>query len=240
MNTPSQAREGLGSLCPLGPRWVPQPVGCPRTPGVSSTPGSAQTVAHISPEVLCVQRWWWLLGRPGHHGDPFLLQAAVSLGALCSPGAATTTFGPFLPLTDFWHQKNTDYNNSPFHISQCFVLKLSDLQVVNVGLFDQYFRLTGECPLCFVLFWVKASVPSGLPPSYADALLQAELSVCSQASSPEREEAGSGTAERAGLTPRTLSGRPGTEAAKCWAGGQSGPRAPGQDVSDSYFLKRES
>lgn len=46
--------------------------------------------------------------------------------------------------TDFWHQKNTDYNNSPFHISQCFVLKLSDLQSVNVGLFDQYFRLTGK------------------------------------------------------------------------------------------------
>uniref|UniRef100_A0A2K5LK60 Nischarin n=1 Tax=Cercocebus atys TaxID=9531 RepID=A0A2K5LK60_CERAT len=46
------------------------------------------------------------------------------------------------PLQDFWHQKNTDYNNSPFHISQCFVLKLSDLQSVNVGLFDQHFRLT--------------------------------------------------------------------------------------------------
>ncbi|XP_004676141.1 PREDICTED: nischarin isoform X1 [Condylura cristata] len=51
------------------------------------------------------------------------------------------------PLQDFWHQKNTDYNNSPFHISQCFVLKLSDLQAVNVGLFDQYFRLTGSCPV---------------------------------------------------------------------------------------------
>ncbi|XP_046308829.1 nischarin isoform X1 [Marmota monax] len=50
------------------------------------------------------------------------------------------------PLQDFWHQKNTDYNNSPFHISQCFVLKLSDLQSVNVGLFDQYFRLTGSSP----------------------------------------------------------------------------------------------
>ncbi|XP_053525242.1 nischarin isoform X2 [Artibeus jamaicensis] len=48
------------------------------------------------------------------------------------------------PLQDFWHQKNTDYDNSPFHISQCFVLKLSDLQTVNVGLFDQYFRLTGK------------------------------------------------------------------------------------------------
>uniref|UniRef100_A0A8C6RNA8 Nischarin n=1 Tax=Nannospalax galili TaxID=1026970 RepID=A0A8C6RNA8_NANGA len=51
------------------------------------------------------------------------------------------------PLQDFWHQKNTDYNNSPFHISQCFVFKLSDLQSVNVGLFDQYFRLTGSSPM---------------------------------------------------------------------------------------------
>ncbi|KAM6170317.1 nischarin [Rhynchocyon petersi] len=50
------------------------------------------------------------------------------------------------PLQDFWHQKNTDYNDSPFHISQCFVLKFSDLQSVNVGLFDQYFRLTGSSP----------------------------------------------------------------------------------------------
>lgn len=150
--------------------------GCLRTPGVSSTPSTAQTVEYISHEVLCVQRWWWLLSGPGHQGDPFLLQAAVYLGALCSPSTATTTVCPFLPVTDFWHQKNTDYNNSPFHISQCFVLKLSDLQVVNVGLFDQYFRLTGEWPLCFVLFWVKVGVPSGLPPSYVGALLQAELS----------------------------------------------------------------
>ncbi|XP_004581585.2 nischarin isoform X1 [Ochotona princeps] len=51
------------------------------------------------------------------------------------------------PLQDFWHQKNTDYNNSPFHISQCFVLRLSDLQSVNVGLFDQHFRLTGSSPM---------------------------------------------------------------------------------------------
>lgn len=64
------------------------------------------------------------------------------LGPSCSPGTAAATLGPFFS-TDFWHQKNTDYNNSPFHISQCFVLKLSDLQTVNVGLFDQYFRLTG-------------------------------------------------------------------------------------------------
>lgn len=82
-----------------------------------------------------------------------LLQAWPAQGThscwmqLCTPHAlctATTTLGPFFSITDFWHQKNTDYNNSPFHISQCFVLKLSDLQTVNVGLFDQYFRLTGE------------------------------------------------------------------------------------------------
>lgn len=89
------------------------------------------------------------LSGPGHQGGPFLLHAAAHLGTLCSPSTPTTMFAPFLSATDFWHQKNADYNNSPFHISQCFVLKLSDLHVVNVGLFDQYFRLTGEWPLCF-------------------------------------------------------------------------------------------
>ncbi|KAM9099056.1 nischarin isoform 1-T1 [Sarcophilus harrisii] len=48
------------------------------------------------------------------------------------------------PLLDFWNQRNSDYDNSPFHLSQCFVLKLNDLQSVNVGLFDQYFRVTGS------------------------------------------------------------------------------------------------
>lgn len=85
-----------------------------------------------------------LLQAQSAQGDPFLLDAAVHLGPSCFLCIATTTLGPFFSITDFWHQKNTDYNNSPFHISQCFVLKLSDLQTVNVGLFDQYFRLTGE------------------------------------------------------------------------------------------------
>lgn len=80
--------------------------------------------------------------QPAGRWDPFLLDSAVlDLGLSCSPGTAATAL---LSIADFWHQKNTDYNNSPFHISQCFVLKLSDLQTVNVGLFDQYFRLTGE------------------------------------------------------------------------------------------------
>ncbi|KAJ1111572.1 hypothetical protein NDU88_008894 [Pleurodeles waltl] len=44
---------------------------------------------------------------------------------------------------DFWNQKSADYETSPFHLSHCFTLKLVDLQSVNVGLFDQYFRFAG-------------------------------------------------------------------------------------------------
>ncbi|KAM8799860.1 nischarin [Eudromia elegans] len=46
--------------------------------------------------------------------------------------------------SDFWTQENSDCENSSFHLSCCFVLKLNDLQSVNVGLFDQYFRITGH------------------------------------------------------------------------------------------------
>uniref|UniRef100_A0A8C8RKB0 Nischarin n=1 Tax=Pelusios castaneus TaxID=367368 RepID=A0A8C8RKB0_9SAUR len=47
---------------------------------------------------------------------------------------------------DFWNQEKTvkTRENSSFHLSCCFVLKLNDLQSVNVGLFDQYFRITGH------------------------------------------------------------------------------------------------
>lgn len=45
---------------------------------------------------------------------------------------------------DFWNHENSDFENSSFHLSCCFVLKLNDLQSVNVGLFDQYFRITGH------------------------------------------------------------------------------------------------
>ncbi|KAM6325190.1 nischarin isoform 2-T2 [Podargus strigoides] len=44
----------------------------------------------------------------------------------------------------FWNKENSDCENSSFHLSCCFVLKLNDLQSVNVGLFDQYFRITGH------------------------------------------------------------------------------------------------
>lgn len=46
--------------------------------------------------------------------------------------------------SDFWDKENSDCENSSFHLSCCFVLKLNDLQSVNVGLFDQYFRITGH------------------------------------------------------------------------------------------------
>ncbi|XP_043408174.1 nischarin isoform X2 [Chelonia mydas] len=45
---------------------------------------------------------------------------------------------------DFWNQENSDCENRSFHLSCCFVLKLNDLQSVNVGLFDQYFRISGH------------------------------------------------------------------------------------------------
>ncbi|XP_065605684.1 nischarin isoform X3 [Cyrtonyx montezumae] len=45
---------------------------------------------------------------------------------------------------DFWDRKNSDCENNSFHLSCCLVLKLNDLQSVNVGLFDQYFRITGQ------------------------------------------------------------------------------------------------
>ncbi|XP_030314136.1 nischarin isoform X2 [Calypte anna] len=46
--------------------------------------------------------------------------------------------------SDFWNKENSDCENNSFHLSCCFVLKLNDLQSVNVGLFDQYFRITGH------------------------------------------------------------------------------------------------
>uniref|UniRef100_A0A8C3EQI8 Nischarin n=1 Tax=Corvus moneduloides TaxID=1196302 RepID=A0A8C3EQI8_CORMO len=50
----------------------------------------------------------------------------------------------YTSLTDFWNKENSDCENNSFHLSCCFVLKLNDLQSVNVGLFDQYFRITGR------------------------------------------------------------------------------------------------
>ncbi|XP_063147970.1 nischarin isoform X2 [Candoia aspera] len=43
----------------------------------------------------------------------------------------------------FWGTDLLDYEFSSFHLSPCLVLKLNDLHSVNIGLFDQYFRLTG-------------------------------------------------------------------------------------------------
>uniref|UniRef100_A0A670IMB7 Nischarin n=1 Tax=Podarcis muralis TaxID=64176 RepID=A0A670IMB7_PODMU len=45
---------------------------------------------------------------------------------------------------DFWSNGQLDYESSSFHLSYCLVLKLNDLHSVNIGLFDQYFRLAGR------------------------------------------------------------------------------------------------
>nr|XP_033781807.1 nischarin isoform X3 [Geotrypetes seraphini] len=44
---------------------------------------------------------------------------------------------------DFWNQKPSSFESSSFCLSYCLVLKLNDLQSVNIGLFDQYFRIAG-------------------------------------------------------------------------------------------------
>ncbi|XP_053150278.1 nischarin isoform X2 [Hemicordylus capensis] len=45
---------------------------------------------------------------------------------------------------DFWNKSLLDYEFTSFHLSCCLILKLNDLHSVNVGLFDQYFRLVGH------------------------------------------------------------------------------------------------
>ncbi|XP_062977214.1 nischarin isoform X2 [Elgaria multicarinata webbii] len=44
----------------------------------------------------------------------------------------------------FWNKGLLDYEFNSFHLSCCLVLKLNDLHSVNIGLFDQYFRLAGH------------------------------------------------------------------------------------------------
>ncbi|KAG5835863.1 hypothetical protein ANANG_G00248520 [Anguilla anguilla] len=42
-----------------------------------------------------------------------------------------------------WNWNPSNYEETDFIISYCFAMKLNDLQSVNVGLFDQYFRVVG-------------------------------------------------------------------------------------------------
>nr|XP_014344313.1 PREDICTED: nischarin isoform X3 [Latimeria chalumnae] len=49
----------------------------------------------------------------------------------------------FNDRSSIWNQKPLNYEKSSFHLSCCFVLKLNDLLSVNVGLFDQFFRIAG-------------------------------------------------------------------------------------------------
>ncbi|KAL4655830.1 nischarin isoform X1 [Arapaima gigas] len=45
-----------------------------------------------------------------------------------------------------WNWQPTENKETDFIISYCFTMKLQDLQSVNVGLFDQYFRVVGPSP----------------------------------------------------------------------------------------------
>ncbi|TRZ01620.1 hypothetical protein DNTS_022973 [Danionella cerebrum] len=45
-----------------------------------------------------------------------------------------------------WTWQPSELKNKNFLVSFCFTLKLKDLQSVNVGLFDQYFRVVGPSP----------------------------------------------------------------------------------------------
>ncbi|XP_043934821.1 nischarin [Protopterus annectens] len=49
----------------------------------------------------------------------------------------------FIEQTDFWNERSSICDDSGYHLSHCFVLKLNDVVSVNVGLFDQYFRIAG-------------------------------------------------------------------------------------------------
>ncbi|KAM4651591.1 nischarin [Discoglossus pictus] len=44
---------------------------------------------------------------------------------------------------DVWTKNKAFSASSSFHLFYCFTIKFSDLQSVNIGLFDQYFRITG-------------------------------------------------------------------------------------------------
>lgn len=50
----------------------------------------------------------------------------------------------YIDLAVMWTWQPSEHKDTDFLISFCFTLKLKDLQSVNVGLFDQYFRVVGE------------------------------------------------------------------------------------------------
>lgn len=63
----------------------------------------------------------------------------------CSSNQSRTlTLIHFIDLAVMWTWQPSEHKDTDFLISFCFTLKLKDLQSVNVGLFDQYFRVVGE------------------------------------------------------------------------------------------------
>uniref|UniRef100_A0A8C9SSW1 Nischarin n=1 Tax=Scleropages formosus TaxID=113540 RepID=A0A8C9SSW1_SCLFO len=53
---------------------------------------------------------------------------------------------PVSPSPVLWNWQPTEDQEADFIISYCFAMKLQDLHSVNVGLFDQYFRVVGPSP----------------------------------------------------------------------------------------------
>ncbi|NP_001123817.1 nischarin [Xenopus tropicalis] len=78
----------------------------------------------------------------------------------------------------YWRKRPA---RSPLQISFCFAIKFSSLQSVNIGLFDQYFRITGSSPSQVVTCLTRDSYSTH---SFIQQLMSA-LSLLARAPSPE-------------------------------------------------------
>ncbi|XP_063283139.1 nischarin isoform X1 [Pelobates fuscus] len=87
-------------------------------------------------------------------------------------------------LLDSWNQSKANTESSSYHLSYCFAIKFSDLQSVNIGLFDQYFRITGPSP-CHVVTCVTRD---GYNTHTFIQHLMSALSLLARAPSPEPAE----------------------------------------------------
>ncbi|XP_067908001.1 nischarin isoform X2 [Heterodontus francisci] len=87
--------------------------------------------------------------------------------------------------TGCWHkQLSFDCEQTSLLLSFCFVLKLNDLQSVHVGLFDQYFRITGPSAECIVACLTRDSYTTH---TFVQQLM-AVLSLLERTPSPEPVE----------------------------------------------------
>uniref|UniRef100_A0A8C5QEW4 Nischarin n=1 Tax=Leptobrachium leishanense TaxID=445787 RepID=A0A8C5QEW4_9ANUR len=94
----------------------------------------------------------------------------------------------FKPLNskqlDSWNQNEDNTERGYCHLSYCFFIRFSDLQSVNIGLFDQYFRITGPTPSHVVTCITRDGYSTH---AFIQQLMSA-LSLVTRAPSPEPEE----------------------------------------------------